>query len=315
MITNPTTHPPSLIVLGGGTIGSSWAAYFITRGWHVTIVDPLTDRDSLWSAIQTMGPQLALLGAPHLPAPARLTHLFAPDASLSNAHFVIECLPEKIDVKRSILAQVEPHLPPTAVISSSTSSLLATDIQRACQHPERLIVGHPFNPPHLLPLVEVVAGRQTSQETVDWTMALWQSVGKAPVLVKKEAVGHIANRLTAALFREAVNIVHEGIGTVANVDDVITNGPGLRWAFMGSFLTYHLAGGAGGIEHFLEHLGPAHEARWETLGDPRLTDEVKQSIKAGVFEMIAEQSIDELAAVRDENLLALLQIKDRDKNS
>lgn len=309
MITLPTNQPPRVAILGGGTIGTSWAAYFATQGWHVTVIDPFSGWASTWAAIQGMHPQLDALGAPHPPEADRFAWLSEPGPSLSKSHFVIECLPEKIDLKRSILPHLESHIQPETVISSSTSSLLATNIQAECTHPERVIVGHPFNPPHLLPLVEVVAGQQTSQATVDWTMALWQSVGKAPVLVKKEAVGHIANRLTAALFREAVHIVNEGIGTVGDVDDVITNGPGLRWAFMGSFLTYHLAGGAGGIEHFLDHLGPAHEARWETLGDPRLTDTVKAAIMEGTNELVGEKTTAELAQVRDDNLLALLKLK------
>lgn len=299
----------NVAILGGGTIGTSWATYFIAQGWHVTIVDPASSQEQIWSAILRASPQLKALNAPFSPNSDNLVWISQPDSTLNSSHFVIECLPEKIELKRSVLSQIESHIQPNIVISSSTSSLLATDIQANCQYPGRIIVGHPFNPPHLLPLVEVVAGQQTSQVTIDKTMKLWRNVGKTPVLVKKEAVGHIANRLTAALFREAVHIVSEGIGTVADVDDVITNGPGLRWAFMGSFLTYHLAGGSGGIDHFLEHLGPAHEARWQTLGAPRLSDELKAAISAGVYEMLEEQSIAELTQMRDDNLLALLKLK------
>jgi carnitine 3-dehydrogenase len=195
---------------------------------------------------------------------------------------------------------------PDIVVASSTSALLASDLQSESRHPERIVVGHPFNPPHLIPLVEVVGGSQTSAEVVAWTMDFYAHIEKYPVHVKKEAVGHIANRLTAALFREALYMVEAGIAEVADIDAVMTQGPGLRWASMGPFLTYHLAGGEGGIRHYMEHLGPTQESRWRTLGSPQLTPTLIETVVREVLAMVGETPIEELAQRRDEALIRQL---------
>jgi 3-hydroxyacyl-CoA dehydrogenase len=222
--------------------------------------------------------------------------------------FVQECGPERLAIKRAIIYQLDTHARADVVIASSTSALLATDLQNESRFPQRILVGHPFNPPHLLPLVEVVAGVQTAPSVVEWAMTFYAHIGKYPVHVKKEAVGHIANRLTAALFREALYMVEAGIASTADIDAVMTQGPGLRWALMGPFLTYHLAGGEGGIGHYMEHLGPTQEARWHTLGTPHLDEQLTQTVIQEVLHMVGAQSIAELAQHRDDDLVRLLSL-------
>ncbi len=295
-------------LIGGGTIGSSWAAYYLAHGFEVIVVDPYITATSLKAAINQLWPALEALGLPAAADKDRITLQPNIDPTLVKVDFVQENSLENLALKQAVIDELEEVIRADVIISSSTSSLLASDIQAGCQHPERVLVGHPFNPPHLLPLVEVVAGQKTTAEVVDWTMAFYEGLGKHPVQVKKEVIGHIANRLTAALYREAVHLVAEGIGSVADVDAAVTQGPGLRWALMGPHLTYHLGGGEGGIEHYLEHLGPTQENRWKELGQPQLTETVKQQLIAGVFEMVKGQSIAELAQQRDTDLVQLLNI-------
>jgi len=274
----------------------------------VVVIEPYRTEAAIRAAIEQMWVALETIGLGPLDDSRRLTVQRQIDRDIAGVDFIQENCPEDLAVKHMVMAELEQFVRPAVVISSSTSSLLASDIQAKCQHPERVLVGHPFNPPHLLPLVEVVAGRQTASDTVDWATEFYWWVGKYPVRVKKEVIGHIANRLTAALYREAVHIVAEGIGSVADVDAVITHGPGLRWALMGPHLTYHLGGGSGGIQHYLEHLGPTQENRWQELGNPRLTDAVKQQIIEGVLAIAGDQSIDDLAQQRDEGLVQLLKL-------
>lgn len=295
-------------VIGGGTIGASWAAYFLSRGFQVIAVDPVVTATSLHEAIEQMWPALEVLGLDSTADKSRWTLYPQIDDNLADVDFVQENSIENISLKQTIMAELEQVVRPEVVISSSTTSLLASDIQATCQTPERVVVGHPFNPPHLMPLVEVVGGRQTAPDVVEWAMTFYRLIGKHPVRVKKERVGHIANRLQAAVYREAVYMIAEGIGTVADVDAAMRYGPGLRWALMGPHLTYHLGGGRGGIQHYLEHLGPTQESRWQDLGHPQLTDEVKQKIIEGVLEAVEGESIEELTAHRDEGLVQLLKL-------
>ena len=237
--------------------------------------------------------------------------LFSPaiDNALSAADFIQECVPERLAAKQETLRALEEVVRPEVIVSSSTSSFLPSTIQAAAAHPGRVLVGHPFNPPHLIPLVEVAGGEQTSRQALEWTVAFYRAIGKAPVLLKREAVGHLANRLTAALFREAVHLVAEGYANVEAIDEVITNGPGLRWALQGPFATYHLAGGRGGIAHYMRHIGPTQQDRWRSLGNPRLDEELSALIVRSVEEMLADAPPSQLARLRDEGLLALLQMK------
>jgi carnitine 3-dehydrogenase len=294
-------------VVGAGTIGASWAAYFLSRGLQVTAWDPGPDAEAFVRRfIADAWPALSRLGLAAGADPERIA--FAPDAAAAaaGAEFVQESGPEREDLKIDLFRTLDGAVPPEIVIASSSSGLLMSRIQEACRHPGRCVIGHPFNPPHLIPLVEVVGGRKTAADAVARAMAFYTQVGKAPIHVRKEVKGHIANRLQAALWREAVHLLADGVASVADIDKAIAFGPGLRWAFMGPNTTFHLAGGEGGMAHFLAHLGTPMETWWADLGAPRLTSDIRKQIVDGVAEAVGGRSVPTLAAERDRRLLAIL---------
>jgi carnitine 3-dehydrogenase len=299
-------------VIGTGTIGASWAALFLARGLEVAASDPAPDAETLlrqrvtdtWPVLQRLGPVV----------PDGLSRLsFVADAATAarGAQFIQENGPEREDLKRALFAALDQAAPRDAVIASSSSGLLMSRLQEVCTYPERCVIGHPFNPPHLIPLVEVVGGARTSQSAIDRAMAFYAAMGKHPIHIRKEVKGHVANRLQAALWREAVHLVAEGVATVADVDAAIAAGPGLRWAQMGPHLTFHLAGGRGGVEHFLAQFAGPIQGWWQDLGTPALTPEVRRKLIAGVAEEAAGRSIAELEARRDEHLISLLSSRER----
>lgn len=306
----PVDEVRRVAVVGAGTIGASWAACFLANGLEVIAVDPVVDEGKLRRAIAGMMPALESIGYPALADTSRLQFSASIGGELAAAQFVQESVPERLELKRETLRELESVIDPQVIVSSSATALIPTDIQEEAKHPQRLIVGHPFNPPHLIPLVEVSGGERTAPEALAWAVEFYRAIGKAPVLMKREAYGHIANRLAAALFREAVHLVAEGISTVEDIDEVITQGPGLRWALQGPFTTYHLAGGAEGIAHYMRHLGPTQEARWRTLGEPRLTDELVDRIVRDVNESVAGLSSAQLARFRDTGLVEIHRLKE-----
>lgn len=296
-------------ILGGGLIGQSWAALFAAHGWDVTVVDPRPEAAQEVAAFLTAAwPHLRALGMAEGTVPPPVAVERAAGA-LRDAEFIQENLPDRIEVKRKVLADLEPVIGSDVVIASSTSSLMASDIQSGARYPERILVAHPMNPPHLVPLVELVAGKATAPWAMDRAEAVYLSLRRAPIRVKRELPGHLANRLTAALYREAVHLVAEGVADVADVDRAIAQGPGMRWALMGPHLTYHLGGGAGGYAAYLDHLGPTQEARWANLGAPELTEEVKAKLVAGVEAELGAGDGPGLAARRDAALVALAAVK------
>lgn len=298
-----------VLVLGGGIIGCSWTAYFLAQGLDVYVHEPIRPEDQARTDIQRMLDALQAWPDSQTITPGNLRFQNRLCQIPPSVEFVQEAIVEDLSAKKSLLSEVELVVAEDTVICTSTSSLLPSDIQADCMHPERVLAGHPFNPPHLLPVVEVVPGKRTSPATVDWTMRFYRTIGKVPVQVKKEVVGHIANRLTSALFREAVHILAEGIGTAKDVDDVITHGPGLRYALLGPFLTYHLGGGAEGIRGYLDHLGATHPARWATLGNPSLDQAVQDIIVESVLQEYGGQDMADLEAARDRRLQELLRMK------
>ena len=306
----PVDQIQRVAVIGAGTIGASWAAYFLANGLDVIAVDPVRDEADLRRAIDGMLPALESLGLAPCADSSRLQFSAQIGTELAAAQFVQESVPERLTIKRETLRVLESVIGPQVIVSSSSTAMLPSDIQAEARHPQRMIVGHPFNPPHLIPLVEIAGGMQTAPHALAWAMEFYQAIGKAPVLMKKEAYGHVANRLTAALFREAVHLVAEGITTVEDIDEVVTQGPGLRWALQGPFTTYHLAGGAGGIAHYMRHLGPTQEARWRELGEPRLTDELVAQIIEDVQELVAGLSVAQLTRIRDTGLVELHRLKE-----
>lgn len=298
-------------ILGGGLIGMSWASLFLARGLDVTVVDPRPEAEAALAAfVAEAWPHLLGLGlaASETPRVARFSHEIA---ALAGADFVQECGPDRIDAKRAMIAALEEVIADDVLIASSTSSLLASDMQEGARVPGRILVAHPMNPPHLVPMVELVAGRQTAPEALDAAEAFYTAMRRVTIRVRREMVGHLANRLTSALYREAVNCVAEGIASVGDVDKAIAYGPGMRWALMGPHLTYHLGGGAGGYRHYLDHLGPTQAARWETLGTPELTEALKARLVAEMEEALAGMDEKSLAGRRDEALVELARLKDK----
>jgi 3-hydroxyacyl-CoA dehydrogenase len=219
---------------------------------------------------------------------------------------VQESAPERLELKQQLLAEIDAALPADRVIASSTSGFTVAEMQTRMRHPERLVVGHPFNPPHLIPLVEVVGGGKTDAAALDWAMAFYAAIGKHPIRLNKAVPGHLANRLQQALWREAIHMVAEGVASVADVDAAVAYGPGLRWAVMGPTLTFHLGGGTGGMAHFFDHFGGYIESQWRDLGSPTLTPALTQRLVDGVAEAAAGRSVAALAAERDACLLDIL---------
>ena len=299
-----------IAVVGTGVIGASWAAQFLAYGHDVVATDPAPGAEErLRADVAAHWPVLEpVAGA----SPDRLTFTADPAAAAAEADFVQENGPEREDVKHALYAALDEAARPDVVLASSSSGMLPTVIARGCpRHPERVVIGHPFNPPHLIPLVEVVPGEKTDEETVERALAFYTAVGKKPIRLRQELPGHVANRLQAALWQEAYSLVERGVATVADIDTAISHGPGLRWAVIGPFLTQHLSGGPGGIAHNLEHLGPPIEAWWRDLGQVTITPELIARLAAGVDDELAGVDPAELIARRDAVLTALLAAKAR----
>ncbi len=295
-------------VIGAGTIGASWAAYFLSRGLEVVASDPSPGApDLIRGMVESAWPVLMRLGGRADADPRAWRFEPDPAAAVAGADFVQESAPERLPIKQELLARLDAALPQEVVIASSTSGLLASRLSETCRHPGRVVIGHPFNPPHLIPLVEVVGGAKATPAAVQAAMAFYRSIGKRPIEIRKEVPGHLANRLQAALWREAVHLVAEGVASVADVDAAISEGPGLRWALMGPHTTFHLAGGQGGIDHFLHHLLPAIESWWGDLGtEPSVSAKVQRMLVEGVAAATGGASTSDLARRRDEALVRLL---------
>ena len=291
-------------MLGCDTLGASWAALFLAHGLDVAAHDPAPDLvDRLGPAVARAREQLAELG---LTGDGRLTHHARLADAVSGARFVQENAPEDEGVKRAVLAAIDGHAAPGILVASSTSAMLRSALVADCARPERIVVAHPFHPPHLVPLVEIVAN---DPATAARAAAFYARLGRRPVVLAREMPGHIANRLASALYREAVNLVAEGVASVADIDAALCNGPGLRWAAMGPHMTYHLGGGEGGIRHYLDHLGPSQVRRWASLGTPELTEAVKDRIVAGVAAEAAGRPLAVLAERRDRALIEILKAR------
>lgn len=294
----------TVAVIGCGTVGASWAALFLAGGYAVKATDPGHDAERKLKAFnERAAPQLAALG---LAKNGTLTFVDTLEEAVANADFVQENAPENEAFKRGLLARIDVAAPPHAIVGISTSALLRSRIVADCKNRKRHIVAHPFNPPHLLPLVEIVG---EDDAIIARACAFYRSLNRRPVILKKEVPGHIANRLSSALYREAVYLVEQGIASVEDIDAAISEGPGLRWSIMGPHMTYHLGGGEGGIAHYLEHLGPSQERRWASLGSPNLTEDVKSAIVAGIEAESAGRSIADLEAQRDHLLVEILRLR------
>jgi 3-hydroxyacyl-CoA dehydrogenase len=307
----------NIAIVGTGVIGASWAALYLARGLNVIATDPAPNAEAnLRKFIDAAWKDLEVIG---LSPDASRDHLkFTTDMkkALAEADLVQENGPERQDFKIKLFADMDATTPEDAIIASSSSGLTMSVMQSACKHPERCVTGHPFNPPHIIPLVEVVAGAKTSPETVERAIAFYTSIGKKPIHVRKEVVGHVANRLQAALYREIVYLIEQGVLDVADSDAAVCWGPGLRWGLMGPNLLFHLGGGPGGIQHFMEQFTGPMTAWWKDLGTiAEFSPEVKQTIVNGVLKEANGRSIDELEEERDSMLLELLATRSKEEKA
>jgi carnitine 3-dehydrogenase len=294
-------------VLGAGTIGASWTALFLAGGLEVGVYDPAPETETrVRRFVEGAWPTLERLGLVGANAPAAPRFHRSPAGAAEGADWVQENGPENLDAKRALYAAMEPGLEADAVVASSTSGIMPSELQAGRAGEGRYIVAHPFNPPHLIPLVELVGGRATEPATIDRAEAFYRSVGKVTIRVKREVPGHVVNRMQAALYREAINLVLAGVADLEDVDRGIAHGPGLRWAIMGPHATHHLAGGRGGLRHLLEHIGPGLQRWMDDLQDLRITPDVIERLVAA-HEASHPLSIERLEAERDALLVALLE--------
>jgi 3-hydroxyacyl-CoA dehydrogenase len=306
-----------IAVIGTGVIGASWTALFLSKGLDVVATDIAPDAEaSLRRFVDVAWPALKRLGLAPNASQSRLTFKADFVTAVKGADLVQENGPERIEFKRKLYGQLDGLLPPDVIIASSSSGLTMSEIQIACpSHPERCLIGHPFNPPHLIPLVEIVGGAKTSEDTIQRASDFYTALGKRTIRLHKEVPGHVANRLQAALAREVYHLVAEGVVSVADVDAALCWGPGLRWGIMGQVLLNHLGGGQGGIEHFFQQFTAPIMAWWKVLGSPQLTPELQQKLIDGVRAEAGSHSIDGLAAERDEVLLGLLELRSQTANA
>ncbi|MFF8453368.1 3-hydroxyacyl-CoA dehydrogenase NAD-binding domain-containing protein [Streptomyces albidoflavus] len=310
--TTPPENVRRVACVGAGVIGGGWVAHFLARGYDVTAWDPAPDAaQKLRRLVDAAWPALTSLGLAEGASPDRLTVTETLEQAVADAEFVQESAPEKLDLKRDLLTRLDAATPPGVVIASSTSGYPMTDMQTTAADPSRLVVGHPFNPPYLIPLVEVVGGEHTDPAAVAWAARFYEAAGKSVITMDNEVPGFIANRLQEALWREALHMVANGEATVRDIDLSITEGPGLRWAVMGPMLTFALAGGEGGMAHMLDHFGPSLKSPWTRLEAPELDKELYDAVVAGCDEAADGRSIADLVAERDKGVIDVLRVTGR----
>ena len=300
-------------IIGTGVIGASWTALFLANGLDVVATDVAPGAEAaLKRFVAAAWPALQRLGLASGASQNRLSFNAALTDAVKDADLVQENGPEKIEFKKTLYRQLDELLHPGVIIASSSSGLTMSEIQSACEmHPERCVIGHPFNPPHLVPLVEIVGGTKTSKDTIERAAEFYTSIGQRTVRVNKEMPGHVANRLQAALAREVYYLVAEGVVSAADVDTALCWGPGLRWGIMGNMMLNHLGGGPGGIEHFFQQFTGPMTAWWKTLGSPVLTPEVQKKLINSVHAEVGSRTIEELEAERDEVLLGLIELRNK----
>jgi carnitine 3-dehydrogenase len=293
----------TIAVIGCGLIGQSWSALFACYGYEVKAWDPATNwKPGFEAAVEKAREQVRSLQR-RVSNEGTVTIASSLEEAVDDASWIQENAPESVQIKIDLYSRIEATADPEAVIASSTSSLTWSELSPQLLHRDRFITAHPFNPPHLMPLVELYAPETSIRTRAE---GFYNGLERKTVVLSRDAVGHIANRLASALWREAVNIVDQGIADVGAVDAALVHGPGLRWSVVGAHMAYHLGGGVGGIEHYLKHLGPSQERRWTTLGTPKLTPELSRLIVDGVMEEAAGRSIPELEAARDACLMRVL---------
>ncbi len=308
-------HPPFKTVasLGAGTIGSSWASFYAAKGLDVRLydIDQATlvrgYNMALENLVRMESMELLGKGEAEL-AQKRIHKQETLEGTLAGVDFVQESVREDYQTKADLFRKLEPLIANETVLASSSSGLLMTRMQSVLEHPERSLIAHPFNPPHLVPLVELVPGEQTDLKVLEGAKSFFEGLGKVPVVLRKEVPGHIANRLAAALWRESIDLVASGVASVEDVDNALRAGPGLRWALMGQHLIYHLGGGEGGYRHMIDHIGKSFDAYWKTMPTwTEIPDDAREQIISGVEDAVGGRSIKELTEERDRNLARILK--------
>ena len=294
--------------LGAGVIGASWTALFLASGRSVAVYDPSQDAEkSVRDYIETAWPTLTELGLTTAGTPDAVTfHKSAADA-VQGATFIQESVPERLTIKHALFAEVEPALRPDAIIASSASGLTLSQMQPGFTDPSRLILGHPFNPPHLVPLVEIMANDQTAPGVAEAAAGFYETIGKVTIRMNREVPGHVANRLQAAVWREAIHLVKSGVASVEDVDKAMFAGPGLRWAAMGPTALFSLGAGPGGMQAFCDHFRDTFNGWWDDLGQPYLDDETIALIVAGAQDAAHGASHADMSAERDAMITAMQQ--------
>jgi len=295
-------------VLGAGTIGASWTALFLAAGHDVHVFD-VSDRTRSFVSeyVRKAWPHLQALNLAPEGEPPHAAFHSQPESAAAHADVIQESVPERLSVKLELFGRIEPFVKPGAIIASSTSGLLLSEMQQGFRDPSRLILGHPFNPPHLIPLVELLGNERTDDGVLARAESFYESCGKVTIRVRKEVPGHVANRLQAALWREAIVLVMEGVASVEDVDKAVSSGPGLRWALMGPHMLFSLASGGLGMEGFIERYGESMHRWWKTMGQVTLSPETTRILVEGMEAEAAGRTFDQLAGERDRKLIAILK--------
>ena len=302
----PAAAVRTVACIGAGVIGAGWAAYFLSRGLRVQAWDPAPDAEQkLRRVVDAAWPALTELGLADGADPAAITLFPTAAEAVTGADFVQESAPEDLDLKRALLAELAAAAGPDVVVASSTSGFPMTDMATEAADPGRLVVGHPFNPPYLIPLVEVVGGEKSEAWAVSRAAEFYRHIGKSVIEMDRELPGFIANRLQEAIWREALHMVAAGEATPEEIDRSITDGPGLRWPVHGPCLTFHLAGGEGGMAHMLDHFGPSLKSPWTRLDAPELTSELRDDMVTGTEVSAGGRPMAELVAERDRAVIAV----------
>jgi 3-hydroxyacyl-CoA dehydrogenase len=304
------TQIRNVAIVGTGLIGASWAAQFLASGFDVIATDPAPNAEvNLRKCVDEAWELLTVIGLASGASRDRLTFTADMKEAVSKADFVQESVPERIVLKAKVFAQMDEVTPPDSILASSASGITMDIIQSSCKHPERCVIGHPFNPPHVIPLVEVVGGAKTSEAVIERAMTFYASIGKKPIRLRKALPGHVGNRLQAALYREILYLIQQGVLSVEDADIAVCYGPGLRWGVMGPSLQWHLAGGSGGIRHFVEQFMDGFAGLMRKLEMPDVTPALMQTVIDGVLKEANGQSVEQLAQAENKVVLELLALR------
>jgi len=307
------THGGKIGIIGSGLIGAGWAAFYASKGFEVRLFD--SDESARQAGHERALEYLAFLRDHGLldaegyhRAVARVTVTDSLPKAVEDSRLIQESVTERYDVKKDVFRQIDLAAPPDAIVASSSSGLLISELQTVMTYPARSLIAHPFNPPHLIPLVELVSGRQTDPQVLARAKTLYESLGKVPVVLHQEVPGHIANRLQAAVWREAIDLVLKGVASVADVDKALAAGPGIRWALFGPHMIFHLAGSSGGMKYFIDHVGVSFDKLWADMAAwTSLPAETTDALVSGVQEEAGDRPWQEIARWRDEKIVQLLR--------